>query len=132
MRYIVYMVAVLAAAGIVYYVGTTESGAVASRETAATQAATQDLAADAADAGSLHTVNLKVPGMHCPAACYPSVKKTLEEEAGVQGVDLVEQKEEGLIDNPVVIIQHDAGFDLDKAVASLERVGFSGAAITAE
>lgn len=121
MRFLVYLVAVLVAAGTVYYLGGRQTPAIA------TQAAPA-----AVEAGAVQTVNLKVPGMHCPMACYPSVKKALEGEAGVQNVDLVEQKEDTRIDNPVVIIQHDGAFDLDRAVASLEKLGFAGATATAE
>lgn len=124
MRFVVYLVAVLAAAGIVYYVGTTGQEQVVATATAEVP--------HEADEAQLQTISLKVPGMHCPAACYSSVKKTLESEAGVQTVELVAQKEEGRIDNPVVIIKHDPSFDLNKAVASLEKRGFSDAAVTAE
>lgn len=124
MRFVVYLVAVLAAAGIVYYVGSTDRPPVAASATAEVPQAS---------AGEpLQTISLMVPGMHCPVACYPSVKKTLESEAGVQEVELVEQKQEGLIDNPVVIIKHDPSFDLDQAVASLEKRGFADAVVTTE
>lgn len=123
MRYLVYLVAVLVAAGTVYYLGGSGSPSVATQATPAEASP---------EASPVQTVGLNVPGMHCPMACYPSVKKALEGEAGVQGVDLVEQKEEGVIDNPVVIIQHDSAFDLDQAVASLEKLGFAGASATAE
>lgn len=133
MRYMVYMVAVLAAAGIVYYVGTTENSSVAAFATPSQVADTAtDSSETPAPAGDVQLVNLKVPGMHCPMACYPAVKKTLEKESGVQGVDLVEQKEEGVIDNPVVVIRHDPEFDLDGAVASLEKLGFEGAVTVAK
>lgn len=126
MRFVVYLVAVLAAAGIVYYVGTTGQEPIAASATAEVPAGT------AAEGAELQMTSLKVPGMHCPMACYPSVKKTLESEAGVQAVDLVEQKQEGTIDNPVVIIKHGAGFDLNQAVASLEKRGFSDATVAEE
>lgn len=126
MRFVVYVVAVLAAAGIVYFVGTSAQQPVAASATAEVPAVT------AAEESELRTVSLKVPGMHCPMACYPSVKKTLEGETGVQEVELVAQKEEGLIDNPVVIIKHHSAFDLSKAVASLEKRGFADATVAEE
>ena len=45
------------------------------------------------------TLTLSVPKMHCPFACYPAIKKALEETDTVESVELAEQKEEGVIDN---------------------------------
>lgn len=127
MRFVVYIVAVLAAAGIVYFVGTSAQQPIAASATA--KVPTEGMAAEGAE---LQVIGLKVPGMHCPMACYPSVKKTLEGESGVHEVDLVEQKQEGMIDNPVVIIKHDSSFDMSRAVASLEKRGFADATVTEE
>ncbi|WP_164101201.1 heavy-metal-associated domain-containing protein [Candidatus Laterigemmans baculatus] len=127
MRFLVYLVAVLVAAGIVFYLGGSRTPETALQATPATADGPATV-----DAGTVETVNLRVPDMHCPMACYPSVKKALEAEAGVQKVDLVEQKEEGLIDNPVVIIEHDAAFDVDQAVARLEKIGFKGATVASK
>src|SRR6056297_3263441 len=90
MRFVVYLVAVLAAAGIVYFVSNTGepqvTDAVAPAEGAETAAE--------GSPGETQLVSLKVPDMHCPVACYPAVKKTLEGQTGVSGVDLAEQSEE--------------------------------------
>lgn len=139
MRFVVYLVAVLAAAGIVYYVsGNAENQVADSSDVAAEAAASESDAATTESSepaekpaveGDVHMISLKVPSMHCPFACYPSVKKTLESETGVAAVDLAEQKEEGVIDNPVVIIKAGENFDLDKAIASLTATGFDGASV---
>ncbi len=71
------------------------------------------------------TLVLGVPSMSCEFACYPSVKKILESNEAVQSVELAEQKEEGTIDNRAVIVSYDAGFNLDAAIAQLGREGFA-------
>ena len=68
-------------------------------------------------------VSMKVE-MHCPHGCYPTVKKTLESLAGVEAVDLAEQKNPDVIDNPKVYIKLNGSFDPAKAVAALEKEGF--------
>ncbi len=68
-------------------------------------------------------VSMKVE-MHCPFGCYPKVKETLEGIAGVAGVELAEQKKEGVIDNPKVYIKLNGDFDSKLAVAALEKEGF--------
>ncbi len=72
---------------------------------------------------NLKLVSMKVD-MHCPFGCYPAVKKTLEEIAGVESVELAEQKKEGEIDNPKVYIKLNGDFDAKLAVAALEKEGF--------
>jgi len=47
---------------------------------------------------------MKVEDMHCPLGCYPTVEKALAKVAGVSSVKLAEQKKEGTIDNPVVLV----------------------------
>lgn len=121
MRAIVYAVTALAAVGIVVAIGLmpaqTETREVESSATAVST--TESVMAEPG------TLVLKVPDMHCPFACYPSVKSTLEKEQAVESVELTEQKQEGAIDNPEVIVKYDAGFDLDAAIAALEQKGFT-------
>ena len=74
-------------------------------------------------------VSLKVENMMCPVSCYPAVKETLAGQAGVEDVELAPQKEEGLIDNPVVLVKTEAGFDADKAIAALKAKGYNGQVI---
>lgn len=71
------------------------------------------------------TLTLEVPEMHCPFACYPRVKETLEGTEAVEMVELAPQKEEGVIDNRQVIVKYDAGFDLAGALAVLKKEGFT-------
>ncbi len=70
------------------------------------------------------TIAFKVPDMHCPHACWPSVQDTLAAEPGVGTVKLAEQKDEGSIDNPVVYIGVDDKFDAEHAIATLAEKGF--------
>ena len=72
---------------------------------------------------STQLVSMKV-SMHCPHGCYPTVKETLEKEAGVEGVTLAQQKDPNVIDNPVVYIAINNSFDAAKAVEALKAEGF--------
>jgi mercuric ion binding protein len=120
MRAVVYAVAVIAAAGIMYGIAV-----MPNNETAPT---VETVAAEPSEVmtepGSL---TLSVPSMHCAIACYPRVKETLEGIKGVSEVVLDKQKEEGVIDNRQVIVAYDAGFDLAAALASLSKEGFDDA-----
>lgn len=129
MRSLAYVVALIAAAGIMFYLAMSPqpapTEAVSEGSTAA--AATPD--ASQVDAASLVSMTLNVPEMHCPFACYPSVKKNLEERPEVASVELVPQKEEGIIDNPQVVVKYAEGFDASTAIALLETAGFSGSTL---
>ena len=70
-------------------------------------------------------LTLSVPTMSCEIACYPTVKKVLEESDAVEAVKLDVQKEEGTIDNRQVVVMYDTGFDVDAAIASLANEGFA-------
>lgn len=129
MRFVVYLVAVIAAAGIAYIysgVGVQENTEVAAAPAESDQ---QAGSSESTDASAAQLISLKVPGMHCPFACYPSVKKTLEEQSGVELVELAPQKEEGIIDNPVVLIKTSEGFDLDAAIQTLAQTGFEDSSV---
>lgn len=69
---------------------------------------------------------LEVPEMHCPFACYPKVKKTLEGIDGIAAVELVEQAEEGVINDPRVVVTFDGEVNGDDAIAALDAVSFPG------
>lgn len=129
MRFVVYLVAVLAAAGIVYYVSGNAEPQVADATATGVEEVVVADGASATVEGDVQLISLKIPSMHCPFACYPSVKETLESEAGVAEVVLAEQKEEGVIDNPVVLIKAGTNFDLDKAISTLAGTGFNDAAV---
>jgi len=73
------------------------------------------------------TASLAVPEMHCPFGCYPSVKDTLEAIDGIAGVELVEQEEEGKINDRRVIVTFDGEVDSTVAVAALDDASFPGA-----
>jgi len=119
MRAVVYVVAALAAAGIMVAIVMMPSQDQAETPAAAGTAAPATPAS--AEAGKLV---LKVPDMHCPVMCYPKVKKTLESDTAVTGVELTEQKQEGVIDNPAVVVKYKSGFDVDAAIAALAEEDF--------
>lgn len=87
-----------------------------SDDTAATSSGTIRFVADK---------QLKVANMMCPFSCYPKVKETLAAMPGVEAVQLVEQKEEGVIDNPVVELKLSGDFDVEAAIAALSKVSFN-------
>jgi copper chaperone CopZ len=127
MRSVAYAVAILAAAGIMYFVAT--SGPTETPETASqTPPATVDTDAEVKTA----SLKLNVPEMHCPFACYPSVKENLEKQDDVLTVELAPQKEEGVIDNPQVIVTYKDGSDPDQMIAVLDAAGFAGSTVAAE
>lgn len=133
MRSVAYVVAALAAVGIMIALvmmpvsETTAPGDAVPAEAAA------EVAAQEADvkavAGETETLVLHVPEMHCPFACYPAVKQTLEGDASVAGVELAEQKQEGVIDNPRVVVTVSDGFDADAAIAALAKKGFKNSEV---
>lgn len=126
MRGIVYAVACLAAAGIMYAIAVMPDGegANSNPEVASASASEAMPSKIMAEAG---TLVLSVPSMHCEVACYPRVKKSLEETDGVSEVALDKQKEEGVLDNRQVVIEYEAGFDLAVALANLSKEGFEDA-----
>lgn len=120
MRAVVYSVAVLVAAGVMYLVAITpEEKADPTIQTVAAEP--HEVMSEAG------TVTLSVPSMHCEFACYPRVKESIESVAGVTEVALDEQKEEGVLDNRQVVVSYDAGFDLTSALANLSSEGFKDA-----
>jgi hypothetical protein len=132
MRSLAYGVAVLAAVGMMLAIAnipreTSDEPSVAQSTLADAASADQVTSGDVMqEAGSL---TLHVPDMHCPFACYPAIKKTLEESATVQQVELAEQKVEGTIDNPQVIINFNEGFDVNAAIAALKAKGFDNSSV---
>ncbi len=120
MRSLVYAIAALAAVGIVV--------AVAMLPVSEKLQATQSVSAVSTSESVMSepgTLVMRVPEMHCPFACYPAVKSTLEATTAVESVELTQQKEEGAIDNPEILIKYDAGFDVQAAIAALEKKGFA-------
>lgn len=119
MRSAVYALAAVAAAGIAYLFATVPPTGETSAEPAVTATASSHTVME--EAGAL---TLRVDDMHCPFACYPAVKGALEGQGNVVGVELDKQKEEGVIDNPQVVINYGPGFDLTAAMDALSKKGF--------
>ncbi|NNE00171.1 MAG: heavy-metal-associated domain-containing protein [Pirellulaceae bacterium] len=122
MRSLAYGIAVLAALGIAIAI------ALVPGETEQTSGDVPNVSATPASANVMSEPGklvLSVPEMHCEFACFPTIKETLEETATVNEVALAEQKEEGTIDNRQVIVQYDAGFDVDAAIKLLDSKGFA-------
>mgnify|MGYP001818997573 CR=1 FL=1 len=127
MRGLAYVIAAVAAVGIMIGIAMlpdSRDNQGASTAESATTVASNDEVMD--EAG---TLTLSVPNMHCEFACYPKIKEALESNEAVQGVELAEQKEEGVLDNRQVIVKYDAGFDLNSALASLAEKGYDEAAV---
>ena len=134
MRSVTYGVAVLAAVGIMFAIARMpnketspdQTGSEASTVIQPASSVQQAAARVMEEAGSL---TLHVPEMHCPFGCYPAIKKTLESSEAVQEVQLAEQKVEGAIDNPQVIINFTKGFNVDAAIAALKAKGFDNSSV---
>ena len=130
MRSLAYGAAILAAAGIMFFIARTPSETSPDTPPVAASAAIEATTSIVPGAEiKTASLTMNVPEMHCPFACYPSVKKNLETRDDVMTVELAPQKEEGVIDNPQVIVTYKEGFDSDKAIAMLESVGFGGSSV---
>lgn len=75
------------------------------------------------------TNSVKVPTMMCPYACWPKVKETLAAQPGVEGVQLAAQAKETEIDNPVVELKTTGEFNVEAAIAALEKINFANAVV---
>ena len=73
------------------------------------------------------TQSVKVPTMMCPYSCWPKVKETLASQPGVEGVQLAVQAKETEIDNPVVELKTTGNFNVEAAIAALEKANFADA-----
>ena len=104
MRFVVYVAAVLVAAGTIYFVGDVPNG-------------------------DTERMALRVPGMQCASGCYPSVKETLEKCEGVRSVELAAQESETELTDKTVFVTHTAVFDLEQALAGLKDAGFEATPI---
>jgi len=107
---------------------TTEPSAEGANETAAVSTSDTDVESGAVMASfdSGDSANLAIPEMHCPFMCFPKAKETLEEIDGVASVELVEQEEEGVINDRRVVVTFDGSVAADTAIAALEAVEFPG------
>ncbi len=127
MRNFAYVIAALAAVGIV--VGVALMPASPTKDTNSPASSTPAVATGENVMNEPGQLVMRVPEMHCPFACYPAVKSTLEGDANVASVELMPQKDENLIDNPEIVINYKAGFDVNAAIASLASKGFKDSAI---
>jgi len=140
MRGSVYVVAVLAAIGIMIAIATMpaeQSSELASAPVASETVASETVASETAEVlatsstvegkgeAEAGTLTLAIPEMHCEFMCFPRVKATLEGADGVELVELGPQKEEGAIDNRQVIVKYKPGFDVTDAIARLVKEGFT-------
>ena len=76
-------------------------------------------------------VTLEIPEMHCPFVCYPKAKETLEGLDGIASVELVPQKEEGVIDDRRVIVTVDGPVSPETVIAALDQAELPGARVDA-
>lgn len=121
MRGLAYTIAAIAAVGIMVSIASRPaSDSDTSRSTSADVSTTSGQTM--AEAG---TLTLAVPEMHCPFSCYPRVKETLEGSETVQSVELVPQKEEGVLDDRKVIVHYKPGFSVTDALNMLGKEGFT-------
>ncbi|MEM1226347.1 MAG: heavy metal-associated domain-containing protein [Planctomycetota bacterium] len=121
MKAIAYVVAVLAAVGIVIAISSPPASETPST---ATQATTVAVAME-----SPGELTMEVPGMHCQYACFPRVKETLENADGVAEVALAEQPSPDALTVKQVIVKYEEGFEPETALAKLHGVGFTDAVV---
>ncbi len=124
MRPVLYALSAVVAAAVAYLFATTPVPGGAPSASAPSSAVASHKVMPASG-----TMVLQVDDMHCPFACYPAVKKTLEGQGNVLEVELADQKEEGVIDNPQVLVKYDSGFDLTAALESLAKNGFTQSSV---
>lgn len=72
------------------------------------------------------TVEMEIPGMHCPYGCYPTVEKTLAGIDGVKAVSLADPDDakDGSIEDRRVFITLDDDFNATEAAEKLAEAGF--------
>lgn len=135
MRGITYVIAALAAIGIMLVIATSpnpdsQDGVESSSQVSVARAELGSVNPESfgvmTEAGELR---INVPGMHCEFACFPKVKGAIEGSEGVENVALAEQKEEGILDNRQVIVSYQPGFDVQVAMASLKAAGYADSAL---
>jgi len=129
MRISAYLVAAIAAIGIAIMIASMPQLPPGQGEADGSSRAVSTVSTEGRVMEEAGTLTLSVPKMHCPFACYPAVKRTLEGTDTVESVELAEQKEEGLIDNRQVVVQYKSGFNLDAAIELLSSQGFSDSEI---
>lgn len=114
MRATAYVVAAIAAVGIMLVISKGPSDQPGGTAAVATPASAE----------SAEILTLSVPEMHCEFACFPKVKEALEQVDEVAEVTLAAQKVEGVLDNRQVIVKCKEGFKLDEALSLLAAAGY--------
>ena len=123
MRSLVYTIAVIAAAGIMY--GIIQMPSEPSTTGTATSATAISVDTTSTTGEPLETVAINVPEMMCQFSCFPHVKETLEELDAVAEVKLAEQADPNTLDNRQVIMTYKRGFDPDSVLNLLSAEGFT-------
>jgi mercuric ion binding protein len=126
MRGLAYVIAAVAALGIMFFIATVPGPSTSEPESvpAGSESTATAVANDSQVMTDEGTLTLSVPEMHCQFACFPKVKETLEGSEAVEEVTLAAQKEEGVLDNRQVVVKYQPGFDVNAAIASLEAAGY--------
>ena len=124
MKNIAYIIAGLAAVGIMVAVVSMPPADAPTESIEAPAASLVSATEPMAEPGSM---TLEVPSMHCQFACYPKVKESLEGTDGVTEVVLADQPEPNTLTVKKVTVKYEAGFDLNEALASLKDKGFDDA-----
>jgi len=121
MKSAVYIVAAIAAAGIVLLINTTPDRPATSEQATTPAAVSVASSEPMTEAGEL---TLEVPGMHCQHACFPRVQETLQSQDGVSEVALADQPEPNQLTVKQVIVRYDEGFRVDEALQQLQAAGY--------
>lgn len=77
------------------------------------------------------SVILAIPEMSCAVMCFPKAKDVLEEIDGIAAIELVEQEEEGVINDRRVLVTFDGKVDSKTAITALDAVEMAGASFAA-
>ena len=112
---------------LVLCMGCAENSIVERSDSSGTEIASSDVTIPEAITVSFtagDSATLSVPEMSCAVMCYPKVKETLEGLEGVTLVELVPQKEEGIIDDRRVTVKFAGDVSSENAVAALSEAGY--------
>lgn len=96
-----------------------------------TSTPTEDTSAVTVSYDAGESATLSIPEMHCPFGCFPKAEDALTEVDGIASIELVKQKEEGVIDDRRVVVTFDGTVDSQAAIAALDSAGLPGASFEA-
>lgn len=80
-------------------------------------------------ADTARQVTLRVPTMSCTRSCWPAAREALEKQPGVRKVALVPQQDKVMIDTPLITLNVEDSFDVDKALEAVAAAGFANASV---